>query len=753
MAATIGAPRVLLRRLREIMAENESKQDRLNKIVIQVAAIMVTEVSSIYLRHLNGTLELFATKGLNRASVHKLILQKGEGLVGLVAERSQTINLENAQSHPAFSYQPNIGEDSYHSFLGVPILRGGRTVGVLTIQNRVHRHYSEEEVEALQTTAMVLAELIATGDIEGIGTNALSREINTPLQIRGQSLCEGIALGHVVLHEPRIIIHQLIAENIEHEQGRIKAAISSLRQTIDERLRQSDVARAGEHREVLEAFRMFAHDRGWLNRLEETISSGLTADAAVEKVQTDMRLKIDQQANPFLREHIHDLEDLSNRLLRILAGHPRTADLDDLPEDAILVARTMGAAELLDYDRAHLRGLVLEEGTPTSHVAIVARALGIAAIGQAKAVLDSVESDDAIIVDAEGGLAHLRPSQDVIAAYSDKVRLRARRQSQYAKLKDRPAVTKDGQYIGLNMNAGLLADLPHLAQSGADGIGLFRTELQFMIVSSFPRRKQQTEIYKNIIAAANGKPVVFRSLDIGGDKILPYMEQAKEENPALGWRAIRICLDRPGLFRTQIRALLRASPGIELKIMLPMIAEVHEYEKAKALIEREQALLLKHHHEAPKNIVLGAMIEVPSILWQLDQLFSVVDFASIGSNDLMQFLFAADRGNTRIADRFDTLSPAMLRALRHIVEKGAKYRVPLTLCGEMAGRPLEAMALIGLGFRSLSLAAPSIGPLKAMILSLDAAKLEEKLLPLIASNNDSIRPHLESFCAEHGVQV
>jgi phosphotransferase system enzyme I (PtsP) len=751
--SSVGAPRQLLRRLREVMAQRESAQARLDKVVVLIASNMVAEVCSLYLRRRDGSLELFATEGLNPEAVHNTHLKPGEGLVGLIAEQAEPMQFPDAQHHPAFSYRPETGEEVYQSFCGVPILRGGHTIGVLTVQNRTKRQYSDEEVEALQTTAMVVAEMIASG---GFGvTEEVSSEPRREVaaSFAGLSLSEGVALGHVVLHEPRIVVTRLIAEDVELERRRLSQAIEELTGMIDNMLERGDLARAGEHREVLEAFRMFAHDHGWRRRLDEAMLTGLTAEAAVQRVRNDTRARMLRQIDPHARERLHDIDDLSNRLLRLLSGGAVTAAAGNLPQDTILIARTMGPAELLDYDRQRLRGLVLEEGGSTSHVAIVARALGIAAISQVKGVLDVVEAGDAAIVDAEGSELHIRPTQEVVSAYADKVRFRARRQAQYAALRTVPSVTLDGERIGLNINAGLLFDLPHLDQSGADGVGLFRTELQFMISATFPRLEQQTRLYKAILDAAGDRPVVFRSLDVGGDKVLPFFRASEEENPAIGWRAIRMALDRPALFRTQIRALLRAAQGRELRIMLPMIADVSELKAARALIDREVMILKRHGRPEPKRLMVGAMIEVPALLWQLDRVLPLADFASVGSNDLMQFLFAADRGNMRVAERFDCLNPAALKALRVIVEAAHKYGVPLTLCGEMAGHPIEAMALVALGFRSISMAPASVGPVKAMILSLDAGALRERINEWLETKATSLREDLKHFAAEKGVQI
>ncbi len=735
------------------MAEPESAQARLDKIVVLIAANMVAEVCSIYVSRRDGSLELYATEGLNPAAVHNTHLKRGEGLVGLISEQAEPLTLTEAQSHPAFSYRPETGEEIYHSFLGVPILKSGRTLGVLTVQNRTPRHYSEEEIEALQTTAMVLAELFSASELQTGDDRVSTLSGGGSQRHSGVVLSEGIALGHVVLHQPRIVVTKLIAEDIAQERQRLELAVKALRGTIDDMLERGDIERVGEHRDVLEAYRMFAHDKGWIRRLEEAVETGLTAEAAVERVQNDTRARMLRQTDPFWRERLNDLDDMANRLLRLLAGREVTAAHDVLPEDSILIARTMGAAELLDYDPQRLRGLVLEEGGYTSHVAIVARALNIAAVSQVKGIVEWVETGDDIVVDAESGEVHVRPDQEVIAAYADKVRFRARRQAQYAKLRDKQAVTKDGCRIELNINAGLLVDLPHLQESGAEGIGLFRTELQFMIASTFPRIEQQIKTYRTIMEAAGNKPVVFRSLDIGGDKMLPYLRHSHEENPAIGWRAIRMALDRPGLLRMQVRALLRAAGGRELRLILPMISEVSEYQAAREVIQREMDHLTRHGHAMPKRILIGAMIEVPALLWQLDELFETIDFASVGSNDLLQFLFAADRTNIRVAERFDPLSPAVLRSLRLIVEKAEAHGVPLTLCGEMAGRPLEAMAVIGVGFRSISMAPASIGPVKAMVLSLDAADLRRSIDTMLENGSAELRHALETYAEEAGVAL
>jgi phosphotransferase system, enzyme I, PtsP len=755
MRGALGGPRVLLRRLREVMAEPVSAQDRLDKIVVLIAANMVAEVCSVYVLRVDSTLELYATEGLNRQAVHNTVLRQDEGLVGLVASEANAINLSDAQSHPAFSYRAETGEEIYHSFLGVPVLRAGNTLGVLVVQNRARRTYSEEEVEALQTTAMVLAEMVASGELSALAPPGAEPAVRRPVPLKGTALSDGIALGHVVLHEPRVVVTNFIADDVPRELKRLQAAVNTLRADLDEMLEHGDVKDGGEHRDVLEAYRMFAYDRGWEHKLEEAVITGLTAEAAVERVQSDTRARMLRQTDPFLRERLHDLDDLANRLMRQLSGRDHAPSRENLPENAILIARAMGPAALLDYDRKRLRGLVLEEGGPHSHVAIVARALGIPAVGEIDNATGIPDPGDAIIVDGSTGDVHIRPSPDMEAAYAERVRLRARRQLQYLALREKPCVTKDGEPVTLMLNAGLVVDLPHIADTGAAGIGLFRTELQFMVAANFPRAAEQFALYRDVLDAAGDKPVTFRTLDIGGDKVLPYMRNIEEENPALGWRAIRLGLDRPGLLRSQLRALLRAGGGRAIKIMFPMIAAVQEFDQAKELVERELTHLRRHGHKLPERVEVGTMLEVPSLLYQLDELLDRVDFLSVGSNDLVQFFYAIDRGNVRVADRFDALSAPMLRALKLIADKANAHGKPVTLCGELASQPIGALALVALGYRTLSLTPSAIGPVKAMVLDLSSRDAAAFLIPLIEKPSGSvpIRERLEAFATDNGLQL
>ena len=733
------------------MAEPWGAQERLDAIVAEIAANMAADASSLYVLRADRVLELYATRGLNPEAVHISQLSLGDGLVGTIAASATPLALGEAQAHPAFRYLPETGEEVYHSFLGVPVLRSGRTLGVVTVQHKESHDFTPDEVEGMETVAMVLAELVAGGELKALTRAGVELDTTRPLTVEGASLSDGIGLGHVVLHEPRIEVTELFAEDSAAELERLEEALSGLRLSIDDMLERRDVAAEGEHRAVLEAFRMFAHDVGWNRRLVEAVRNGLTAEAAVEKVQSDTRARMIHVTDPYLRERLDDFDDLAHRLLLRLTGRDPRAKPAELPRDAIIVARSMGAAELLDYPSEGLRGLVLEEGAATSHVAIVARAMGLPVVGQARGLVTMAERGDAIIVDGEDGLVHLRPQPDVEDTYAEKVRFRARRQEQYRALREVPCVTRDGAEISLNMNAGLLADVEQLADCGAEGIGLFRTELQFMVASEFPRAEAQERFYGSIMDAAGRKPVTFRLLDIGGDKVLPYFRNAEEENPALGWRAVRLSLDRPALMRVQLRALIRAAAGRPLRLMVPMVTCVSEIEAARLNLSKELEHAGRHGRPLPERVELGAMFEVPALATQLDELMAAVDFVSVGSNDLFQFTMATDRGNPRIARRFDVLHPAFLRLLRLICEAGERHGTPVSLCGEMASRPVSAMALVALGYRSLSMSAAGIGPVKAALLGVDTQELRAEIEAAIAPGIESgpVPPSLRDAIEAH----
>jgi len=753
-AAGGAGTRRLLRRLRDVMAGSGSAQERLDRIVRIVATEMVAEVCSAYVMRAGEVLELFATEGLRHEAVHRTRLRVGEGLIGVIAATARPLALADAQSHPDFAYRPETGEEIYHSLMGVPVLRGGRVLGVLAVQNRTLRHYAEDEIEIAQTIAMIVAELIASGELVNPLEMAQSNSgALLPLRLDGIRLNEGLAIGPAVLHAPKLVIRQVVAEDVGAELERLRRAVDAMQRQVDELVAASRRLGAGEHREIIETYRMFAADRGWLNRITEAVQSGLTAEAAVQKIREENRTRMLQIADPYLRERLLDLEDLANRLQTYLSGRTAGADLGDLPPEFILIAQSMGPAELLDYAHRRVRGLVLEEGSPTAHVAIVARAFDIPVVGRVEDATNRTEPGDLVIVDGDHAQVLIRPSEDLHQSIVDTVAERTRRRAYYQTLRDQPAVTRDGVPVRLLLNAGLLIDLVQVGATGADGVGLFRTEIPLLTRDAFPDVADQTGFYRRAYEQVGDRQIVFRTLDIGGDKVLPYLDHAAEDNPAMGWRAIRIGLDRPAMLRQQLRALLRAAAGRDLWVKFPMIAEVAELERARELLERERRRAADDGYELPRSVKVGVMLEVPSLLWQLPALLERVDFLSIGTNDLAQFLFACDRGNPRLADRYDLLSAPMVALFREVIARCAAADVPLSMCGEMAGNPIEAMMLVGLGFRTLSLTATALGPVKTMIRSLDAGELGCYLDEVGSRPDHSLRRRLEAYARDHGVTL
>jgi phosphotransferase system enzyme I (PtsP) len=610
-------------------------------------------------------------------------------------------------------------------------------------------------VDALLTVAMVLAEIMGVG---GLVDEALAaREIASKRAMQtleGLRLVDGVAQGVAIFHQPRVNIIKTVTDDVDKEKERIRAAFRAMRAQIDRIMSASDIGHIGEHRDILETYKMFAFDRGWAARIDEAIEQGLTSEAAVERVQQRTRASMRKTNDPYLLERLHDLDDLANRLIRILTGQMASAAAKGLTEDSIVIARSMGPAELLEYSREFLRGLVLEEGSPTAHVTLIARAMGIPVLGRIKNASDMIEPDDLLIVDAEHGQLFVRPTSETIEVYEHAIEQREERAVRYAQVLDLPAVTKDGVGIDLMINAGLKADLDSLKATRAAGIGLFRTEFQFMVASTLPRLQAQTNLYREVLDEADGKPVVFRAVDIGGDKRVPYVSSdTNEENPALGWRAVRVALERPVLLKLQTRALLKAAAGRRLDLMFPMVAEVAEFDAAKEIVEEEVAFFKRMGRPVPEPLRIGVMLEVPSLAWQLHTLLPRVDFVAIGTNDLLQFFFAADRSNPKLADRYDLLSPAALNFIHQVVSICNSQGVDVSVCGEVGGRPLEAMVLIGLGLRRLSMSPAGIAPVKLMIRSLNLESVSSFAESLLSKPDHSVRGYAIEFAELHNIPI
>jgi phosphotransferase system, enzyme I, PtsP len=733
---TESESRKLLGRLREAMASDDAGQARLDKITQLIGDSMRAEVCSVYLFRDEDTLELCATEGLKPESVHQTRMRLGEGLVGRVARTGKIVNTPDAPSEKGFRYMPETGEERFSSFLGIPIQRLGETLGVLVVQSREAREFSADEVYALEVVAMVIAEMAELGAFVGEGA-ALSARHQQPVLMRGGTAQEGAAEGHVWLHEPRVVVANPISDDPDRELERLNEAVDKLRVGVDKML---EMSRDGdkEQLQVLETYRMFANSKGWMRRIEEDISRGLSAEAAVEKEQSQARARMSQVSDAYLRERLADLDDLSNRLLRILTGQGLDTGAE-LPVDPILVARNIGPAELLEYGRS-LRGIVLEEGSVGSHAAIVARALAIPLVIHAGRVTVEALNGDHIMVDGDQGLVHLRPDDTVVTAFRDKIAMQAKAQERYTSLLGKPAQTLDGAVVELHMNAGLMADLPSFNSSGAEGVGLFRTELQFLIRNQMPKRSELVALYSRVLDAAHGKRVVFRTLDIGSDKVLPYMKPNDEPNPAMGWRAIRVGLDKPGVMQMQLQSLMRAANGRPLTIMFPFVAQFEEYRAANAAVNKALAREIRLGHELPENLEVGAMLETPSLAFAPLKFFEEVGFLSIGGNDLKQFFFAADRENERVRRRYDTLNVSFLGLIEQIVQRCAATNTPLSFCGEDAGRPVEALCLAAIGIRTLSMRPASIGPVKSLLRRSDLGEVSRIITEARERGDQSVRP-------------
>lgn len=737
------------------MASRLPAQSKLDRVVEIIGESFDSEVCSIYLLR-EGMLELFATRGLNQSAVHVTRMAIGEGLTGTIAANVETLNLAEAKAHPDFQYRPETGEDKFHSFAGVPIVYRERAVGTLCVQHVDPRRYEDVEIEALQTTAMVLSEMIANAELideeDAFGASQLNTE---PQTVSGLPLVKGLAAGFAVYHQPRVTIEHVMAEDTEAERQRVFRAFDRMREQIESMASQAEFGGGGEHEEVLETYKMFAYDEGWSRRINEAIDSGLTAEAAIERVQQRTRMRMREIDDPLLADRMHDLEDLSNRLLRIVSGQMGTAASQGLRKDTILIAKNLGPAELLEYDRRRLKGVILEEGSLTAHVVIVARAMGVPVLGRIRGLRGAVREGDAVLLDAEKGTATIRPSAPMADAFDGRFAKSRERQALYAAMRDVEPFTRCGTRIQVMMNAGLRDDMSALQLSGADGVGLFRTEFQFLVSATLPQRDRQTRLYRDVLEAAGDKPVIFRTVDIGGDKAVPYLRQesaASDENPAMGWRALRLALEREGLLKAQARALLDAAAGRTLNVMFPMVSEPWEFDAAKAVFDEQLQFQRRHRKLLPEAIRYGAMLEVPALAEVLDLLMPKLSFLSVGTNDLTQFLFAADRANPKLAERYDWLSPAILRFLRRVSQAVAGQGVDLGVCGEMGGRRLEALALLGIGFRRLSITPVSVGPIKELVRKVDLDEITAAMNNWLAVPPPDMRAALSEWASERGIE-
>lgn len=742
----------ILRLLRQITEGSDALPIKLDKIVRLIVEKMNADAGACYIVVDDSYLELFASHGFNENIAHKISLRMGEGLVGDVAQNTRSLVVADAWQHPKFVYKPEMGEENYKSFIGVPLIRYRRSIGVLTLQTREVHEYSALEVEILETVAMVVTEIVSSEEMSEY-KNALIKErgITERDKVKGLSLSKGYGLGQAVVHRRRQAVNKIFSEDKEQELKKLELAHTQMNQDLDEKFAATKLG-IGEHVDILDAYRMFAKDKGWYKKIADNVQSGLTAEAAVERAYEDMWNRLSGTNDSYLKERLHDLRDVADRLLSYLSGDTKALSGID-SDNIIVVAQTMGPADLMDYDYTKIRGLIIEDGTPTMHVAIVAKALNIPVVAKIKGIFNDIKTGQLIGLDGNEGYVYLKPGAPVQEKIKAKIADQARLAAKLAELKNLPAKTKDGVKIGLYINVGLAFDLDYIESTNCDGIGLYRTEIPFMASEVMPNVERQMAYYKDLMDKAGQKKVIFRSLDVGSDKLLPYWSNSGEENPAIGWRSIRITLDRRAILRKQVRAFLRAAAGKELNVMFPMISTLNEFEEAKETLLLELDKEKRKSGEVPAKVNVGLMIEVPAVVFQLDEILKQADFISIGTNDLAQFIFACDRGNPRLTERYDVLSAPFLLMMQEIVTKAEKAGVYCSVCGEMAGNPIEAMALIGLGFRNLSMTGASFGRVKSMVRSLNVEDVSDYIRTLLKSPKKTLRPQLISYAYDHGIEI
>ncbi len=738
----------LLQKLTELLKMPQTLLSRLTFALKTISEEMGAEAAFLYLLTPDNYLEVFAAYDPTLHDRHTARFRVGEGVVGFIASTGKSIICDNISHHPNFFYCPGVAEQTNLSLLGAPLLSPRGVIGVLTLQNPASKPFEQWREKALTEISNFLAALPELAHFPVL--TPLEGKVERTQLFQGIPLSSGIAVGTAFIHHPHTWKETAFSLNIKDESDRLKRAIREMVDAID-RLVESTPNLEKNMQDVLASYRMIASDRGWIRKMQNYIQKGLTAEAAVQKVRRHTREHYAQIGDQVLKGSLSDLEDLASRLLRHLSGKDSVSE--DLPEATILVAHNLGPAELLDYDRRFIKGVVLEEGVHTAHVAIVARALDIPVVGRIPFLLTHVNKGDKLIVDGEEGTITISPSTDALQEAREKITKIKKNQALNKELSNKPCQTLDGIPVSLMLNAGLPIDLHHLEELRIEGVGLYRTEIPFMMRSSFPDVKIQTEIYRDVLDQAKDYPVTFRTLDIGGDKIVPYMWRVSDENPVLGWRGIRVSLDKTTILRGQARALIRASQGKNLRLLFPLVSDISEYREARRHVQQEWDRAQENQTPLPLSLTYGVMIEVPSLVEQLDVLLKEVDFVSVGTNDLFQFFYACDRTNPIVSNRYDILSSSFLRYLRKIRNMCEEANVPVSICGEAAGKPFQALALLALGYHSLSVSGPAAGSLKKMILSLPLKEAEAFMTSALETYSPSLKEDLLAFAKTHKVEV
>jgi len=742
--------------LRSIVTEVNAARNldqALALIVERVKTALLVDVCSIYLvDHDSGELVLMASDGLLPESVGYVRLNFDEGLVGLVAQRAEPLNLDNAPDHPRYRYFAETGEEWYHAFLGVPIIHHRKVLGVLVLQQHAEYRYDEDIVTLLVTIAAQLAGAIAHAEASG-GIDGLQHERSLDgYPLRGLPGAPGVAIGRAVAVHPYMDIESIPdrpVEDVVNEQERFLNAVQAVKQEVRGMVDNiSDVLPAADSA-LFDAYLMMLDSDSLVDAVLEGIRAGNWAPGALRETFGEHIRAFSEMDDPYLRERAEDVRDLGRRVLQQL--QQKNTQGTRYPKNTILVGEEITASMLAEVPAKRLVGVVSVRGSSTSHTAILARALGIPAVlgvdDMPVGRIDGLE----IIADGYSGRVYVNAPTQVKREYRRLRREERELTEDLQGLREQDSITEDGVHIPLYANTGLLSDIGPSIESGAEGVGLYRTEFPFMVRDRFPGEEEQRQVYRQVLEAFTPRPVTMRTLDVGGDKALPYFP-IDEDNPFLGWRGIRITLDHPEIFLVQIRAMLKASEGLDnLQLLLPMISTLSEVDEAMELIARAHEEILEEGINVafPK---VGAMVEVPSLIYQIEPLARRVDFISIGSNDLTQYLLAVDRNNARVADLYESLHPAVIRALQMVVEGAKKHRVPVSVCGEMAGDPVAALVLMGLGINSLSMSASSLLRIKWVVRSFSrrqARSLLKKVMEMESAGE--IRRHLERALEKKGL--
>ena len=731
----------LLQTIQQMMQNNFSVEQKLENTMHAIAEFFGADFAASYISIDENYLTLFSKFGPFNISEDKNF-RFGEGFVGEVAKTGQILSTQNGDE---------TGDGFPKFMMGAPLFRWDQVSGVFLVGYGAKHDFSDKEAQNLKTVAMFLTTVFSSEEISA-HKRRLAKISGFSLKdrLKGIAVSKGYAIGPALVHHRNRELAQIFSADVDSELALLEKARTDMINNMTQGFAKNNFTN-GEHAEIMQTYLLLAQDKGWYKKLQSYVKTGLTAEAAVEKAYEDMSQKMSLSADIYLKERLDDLRDISDRLRLFLNGSAganyKTSD------DIVLVAQSMGAADLMDYDYTKIRALVLEEGTATMHVAIVAKALNIPLVAKVKGLFRNIKNGTLLAVDGNEGFVYVSPNEKIQATFEENQQKQKRWRDALLSEAGKKAKTLDKVNISLNLNIGLDLDTEYIKLSNCDGIGLYRTEMAFMSSGKLPTVKRQVTIYQKLLDLAKGKRVVFRSLDVGSDKLLPYWGELKEENPAIGWRSIRITLDRRSLLREQMKAFLKASAGRSLDVMFPMISSLAEFVEAKETLLLEYEKQKQNNQPLPTKLNVGLMIEVPSVLFELDEILNEADFISVGTNDLAQFIFACDRTNARLLDRYDVLSAPFLKVMRHIAQKANAHGVDLSVCGEMAGNPVEVMALIGLGYRKFSMAGSSFALVKKMVRTINTQEITDYIESILGSRKKTLRPQLVAYAHDHAIAI